>query len=198
MPGPRSAGPLPRRQTCAPPRGAGVTAAAVDGAEPEDHDAGAGGGNVVTGDGRSVDGRDPATGAALWSYARDLDLCGVTSVYNYAVAVYPDVRGCGQVSTIDARPACAAQPHQLRRPRSPAVRRRHHRAVGRGQPAGAVALGHGPDVVLRLTGRADQAGHSRLADLPPGIGRGQLSRRVGAGGVPEAGRPATDAVAAGR
>src|SRR5690242_13899598 len=61
------------------------------------------GGNVITGDGREVDGRDPATGNARWTYARDLELCGVTYVYNYAVAVYPDVRGCGQVSTIDAK-----------------------------------------------------------------------------------------------
>jgi len=60
-------------------------------------------GTVVTGNGRDVEGRDPATGDAVWSYARDLDLCGVTWVYHYAVAVYPDVRGCGQVSTIDAR-----------------------------------------------------------------------------------------------
>ena len=58
---------------------------------------------MVTGAGREVDGRDPATGAVLWSYARDLDLCGVTSVYSYAVAVYPDARGCGQVSTIDGK-----------------------------------------------------------------------------------------------
>ncbi|MGE2690950.1 hypothetical protein [Mycolicibacterium pulveris] len=59
-------------------------------------------GSVVTGDGSVVEGRDPATGDPLWSYARDLPLCGVTYVYEYAVAVYPDVRGCGQVSTIDA------------------------------------------------------------------------------------------------
>ena len=61
------------------------------------------GGAVVTGNGHDVDGRDPATGDVLWSYARDLDLCGVTSVYHYAVAVYPDSRGCGQVSTIDGQ-----------------------------------------------------------------------------------------------
>ncbi|GFG51651.1 hypothetical protein CQY20_30955 [Mycolicibacterium agri] len=61
------------------------------------------GGAVVTGDGHEVDGHDPETGAVLWSYARDLDLCGVTSVYSYAVAVYPDSRGCGQVSTIDGQ-----------------------------------------------------------------------------------------------
>lgn len=61
------------------------------------------GGAVATGDGRTVEGRDPATGAALWSYTRDVDLCGVTSVYHYAVAVYPDSRGCGQVMTINGR-----------------------------------------------------------------------------------------------
>lgn len=59
-------------------------------------------GAVVTGSDRGMQGRDPATGNPLWSYARDLDLCGVTWVYSYAVAVYPDVRGCGQVSTVDA------------------------------------------------------------------------------------------------
>ncbi|WP_052655319.1 hypothetical protein, partial [Mycobacterium tuberculosis] len=58
-------------------------------------------GTVATGDGRQVDGRDPATGESLWSYARDTDLCGVTWVYHYAVAVYRYDRGCGQVSTID-------------------------------------------------------------------------------------------------
>lgn len=61
------------------------------------------GGAVVTGDGSTVEGRDSATGDTLWSYARDLELCGVSYVYQYAVAVYPDVRGCGQVSTIDAK-----------------------------------------------------------------------------------------------
>ncbi|KLO33560.1 Rv3212 family protein [Mycobacterium haemophilum] len=59
------------------------------------------GGAVITGDGRQVDGRDPATGESRWSYARDSDLCGVSWVYHYAVAVYRDDRGCGQVSTID-------------------------------------------------------------------------------------------------
>jgi hypothetical protein len=60
-------------------------------------------GSVVTGDGRQVEGRDPVTGAVLWSYARDADLCGVTSVYQDAVAVYPDARGCGQVTTINGK-----------------------------------------------------------------------------------------------
>jgi hypothetical protein len=61
------------------------------------------GGSVVTGNDREVDGRDPRTGNTLWSYARDLELCGVSYVYQYAVAVYPDTRGCGQVSTIDGK-----------------------------------------------------------------------------------------------
>jgi hypothetical protein len=59
------------------------------------------GGTVTTGDGRQVQGRDPGTGQARWSYARDSDLCGVSWVYHFAVAVFRDDRGCGQVSTID-------------------------------------------------------------------------------------------------
>ena len=60
-------------------------------------------GTVVTGDGREMVGRDPATGAERWSFARDRELCGISWVYDQAVAVYPDTRGCGQVSTVDAR-----------------------------------------------------------------------------------------------
>jgi hypothetical protein len=59
------------------------------------------GGTVVTGTGRTVDGRDPATGQVRWSYARGAELCAVSWVYRYAVAVYRDGRGCGQVSTLD-------------------------------------------------------------------------------------------------
>jgi hypothetical protein len=59
------------------------------------------GGTVTTGDGREVQGRDPDTGQARWSYARDSDLCGVSWVYHFAVAVFRDDRGCGQVSTLD-------------------------------------------------------------------------------------------------
>jgi hypothetical protein len=60
------------------------------------------GGNVISGDGRTMAGLDPKTGEQRWSYARDKELCGVSYVYNLAVAVYPDVRGCGQVSGITA------------------------------------------------------------------------------------------------
>lgn len=59
-------------------------------------------GVVVTGDGGEVNGRDPATGEVRWSYSRRAGLCAVSWVYRYAVAVYPDRRGCGQVSAIDA------------------------------------------------------------------------------------------------
>jgi hypothetical protein len=58
-------------------------------------------GSVTTGDGRKVEGHDPATGETHWSYARDTDLCGLSWVYHFVVAVYHDDRGCGQVSTID-------------------------------------------------------------------------------------------------
>lgn len=59
-------------------------------------------GTVVTGAGPEVAGRDPATGEPRWSYARGVDLCAVSWIYRYAVAVYPDRRGCGQVSAVDA------------------------------------------------------------------------------------------------
>ncbi|MCP9273878.1 Rv3212 family protein [Mycolicibacterium arenosum] len=61
------------------------------------------GGSIVTGDGKQVDGRDATSGDVLWSYARDRDLCGVTYVYYDAVAVYPDDRGCGQVTTLSGK-----------------------------------------------------------------------------------------------
>lgn len=59
-------------------------------------------GSVMTGDGSTMAGRDPVTGQTRWTFERDHELCGVTWVYSYAVAVYPDSRGCGQVSTVDA------------------------------------------------------------------------------------------------
>lgn len=60
------------------------------------------GGTVLTGDGRTMAGLDAQTGQQRWSYARDRDLCGVSYVYDLAVAVYPDARGCGQVSGVNA------------------------------------------------------------------------------------------------
>jgi hypothetical protein len=60
------------------------------------------GATVITGDGRTMAGLDPQTGQLRWSYARDTDLCGVSHVYELAIAVYPDDRGCGQVSGIKA------------------------------------------------------------------------------------------------
>jgi len=57
-------------------------------------------GTVVTGDGRTVAGHDPKTGQSRWTFARNTDLCAVSYVYDLAVAVYPDNRGCGQVSSI--------------------------------------------------------------------------------------------------
>ena len=59
-------------------------------------------GTVITGDGPRMTGRDPLTGQQRWSYARGVDLCAVSWIYRYAIAVYPDSRGCGQVSAIVA------------------------------------------------------------------------------------------------
>lgn len=55
---------------------------------------------LITGAGTTMAGRNPATGEVAWSYRRDRPLCGVTHVYHWAIAVYPDTRGCGQVSAI--------------------------------------------------------------------------------------------------
>ncbi|MBS9533629.1 hypothetical protein KIH27_08530 [Mycobacterium sp. M1] len=57
-------------------------------------------GTLVTGAGREMTGRDPVTGQVRWTYARGVNLCAVSWIYRYAVAVYPDARGCGQVSTV--------------------------------------------------------------------------------------------------
>lgn len=62
------------------------------------------GGVVVTGDGGTVIGHDPKTGGELWSYKRDLPLCGVTgwnaSGRDYAIAVYRNARGCSEVTAL--------------------------------------------------------------------------------------------------
>ena len=149
------------------------------------------GGSVVTGNDRVVEGHDPITGAVRWSYSRDSDLCGVSWVYRLAVAVYRDDRGCGQVSTLDGvdRPA-GARPQQLQRPTGGAVVRRHDGDVRRRYPAGGVALGHGPDVVLRRDRRPGQAVVEGAAHrLPTDLGCGQLISGIGVRGMRPAGRP---------
>ena len=123
------------------------------------------GGTVVTGDGRTVDGRDPQTGESRWTYARDTDLCGVSYVYDLAVAVYPDVRGCGQVSSINGRHRPARpDPHRYADNAHRAQLRRQRGAVRRADPAGDVALGSGADAVLRRDRRPGQTGQHRLGD----------------------------------
>ncbi|MFC0451606.1 hypothetical protein [Rhodococcus jostii] len=59
------------------------------------------GGAVVTAEGGDVVGRDRMSGAELWRYERDLDLCGVTASWEKVVAVYRDHRGCSQVTELD-------------------------------------------------------------------------------------------------
>lgn len=60
------------------------------------------GSTVISGEGQIVTGHDAQTGQQRWSYQRDTNLCGISYVYDIAVAVYPDVRGCGQVTGINA------------------------------------------------------------------------------------------------
>ncbi|ORM25125.1 hypothetical protein [Williamsia sp. 1135] len=62
------------------------------------------GGVVVTGDGETVVGHDATSGRQLWSYRRDLPLCGVSgwsaSGRDYAIAVYRNSRGCSEVTAL--------------------------------------------------------------------------------------------------
>jgi hypothetical protein len=57
-------------------------------------------GSVVTADGGTVTGRDPAGGQELWRYSRDLPLCAAAAQWSSAVAVYRDERGCSQVTAL--------------------------------------------------------------------------------------------------
>ncbi|RDI68759.1 Rv3212 family protein [Nocardia pseudobrasiliensis] len=61
-----------------------------------------GGGLAVTGDGGTVTGRDPMTGAQVWKYQRDIALCGVESQLGTVVATYRDDRGCSQTTLLTA------------------------------------------------------------------------------------------------
>lgn len=56
---------------------------------------------VVTGDGGTVEGIDPVDGSSAWSYSRDVSLCGVTSAWNTALAVFRDDRGCSEATELD-------------------------------------------------------------------------------------------------
>ena len=106
-------------QPDAGPGGAGHAATAVDRRQPRTpprRSSWAGRSSPATGARSTAATRRP--GSPRWSYARDRDLCGVTWVYHYAVAVYPDDRGCGQVSTIDGpHRAPRTRPQRLRRSR---------------------------------------------------------------------------------
>ncbi|MEE2034417.1 Rv3212 family protein [Rhodococcus chondri] len=60
------------------------------------------GGTAATADGTTVVGRDLLTGESRWSYERDRPLCAATAAWGTIVSVYPDRRGCGQVTALAA------------------------------------------------------------------------------------------------
>lgn len=60
---------------------------------------------VVTGDGGAVVAHDPDDGSVLWSYRRNLPLCGVIAAFPSAprvVAAYRNSRGCGEATALRA------------------------------------------------------------------------------------------------
>ena len=158
------------------------------------------GGVVVTGDGRTVSGRDPITGEALWTFARDRELCGVSwrlSLRGRRLSRRPGLRA-GQHHRRGHRPT-RTDPQRLRRQACRAVVGRHHRARRRLDPAGAVALRHGPHHRLRRGRRPGEAGPDRRRQgLHSAVVRRQFDGRVGAAGLPGQGRPAVDLAAAGQ
>ncbi|MFR9732128.1 hypothetical protein ACL03H_23125, partial [Saccharopolyspora sp. MS10] len=55
---------------------------------------------AITGEGGTVLGRDPATGAPRWRYERDLPLCTIGSEWGRAVAVFRKTANCSEVSSL--------------------------------------------------------------------------------------------------
>lgn len=56
---------------------------------------------VIADDPHTLTGRDPETGAVVWSYRRDRELCAMVAQWSSVVAFYRDDRGCGQVVRLD-------------------------------------------------------------------------------------------------
>ena len=56
---------------------------------------------AVTAQGNEVLGRDPATGAVLWRYARDIPLCTVGAEWDRAIAVYRKSHNCSEVTSVE-------------------------------------------------------------------------------------------------
>lgn len=61
---------------------------------------------IVSADGGTVIGHDPATGAQRWRYQRQADLCAAVAAWpggdNRVLAVYRNSRGCSEVTALDA------------------------------------------------------------------------------------------------
>ncbi|GAB0102332.1 hypothetical protein JMUB6875_12990 [Nocardia sp. JMUB6875] len=60
-------------------------------------------GVAVTADGGTVTGRDPRSGAAVWSYRRDLPLCSVEVQFGTVIATYRDDRGCSETTLLNSQ-----------------------------------------------------------------------------------------------
>ena len=56
---------------------------------------------VVTGDGGTVNGRDPLTGDVRWTYERDLPLCVVSTAWSRAMALYSKGTNCSELTSLD-------------------------------------------------------------------------------------------------
>ncbi|MGH8881056.1 MAG: Rv3212 family protein, partial [Stackebrandtia sp.] len=59
-------------------------------------------GVAITGDGGTVRGLDPGDGHQIWTYQRDIPLCGLESQFGTVIATYRDDRGCSQTTMLGA------------------------------------------------------------------------------------------------
>ena len=173
-----------------------VAAGAVDGAEPEDDDAGTG--RRQRGDRKRPRRRRPRSGdrvGAVELRPRPRPVRGHLGVQlrGRRLSRQPGLRPGDHHRRADRY--ARTEPHRLRRSRDRAVLRRHHGARGRRQQARAVALRHGPDDQPRRAGRPDQTRRTRPGAVPTGIRGGQHGRGGGARGVPGPARRAADGVA---
>ena len=98
---PKAARPPPRQTVDRRQDGARRAAAAVDDRQPRTSVPVVASSSMVTGASPHRHRPRPGHRRGRLDLRRDRELCGVTWIYSHAVAVYPDARGCGQVSTID-------------------------------------------------------------------------------------------------
>ena len=186
-------------QTLAPPRSSRDAARAVDGAEPEDHDAG--GGRRQRRHRRRARGRRPRSGHGRGR-------CGATRATSTCAASprctttpsrsIPTAAAAVRSAPSTVRPGARADPHRYA---DPEVTLSSDGTTVLSAGDSRLELWRSDMVRMISYGELDariKPGSPGPPAVPAGVGRGQLVGGVGARGVPGPARPAADAAAAGQ